>query len=469
MVAMNGPGALQVRSEPPNLRSPHGNTPPASGGARFRPAQEIGADHLRGQAQALLDDGFRLTLVAAHRPTPHEGHRVVYLFTAPRPDRRIELVVRTVAGSDTVPSLALLTFPAGRFERELYETSDILASSASPYRGIEAGAARASALRADPVRPRWEAQAEGRRLRSLFPRIERAVPDSGVSHAVSLCLAIEDAYDRPVPEPVAAARAVLIELERTLSHLDSISVMCAGARLPQQAVEAIALRRRILQLNDEICGHRLLRGAVVPGGVRLRGLPSDAQLCALEAATAELAGPVLASPVLRQTYRGRWLLTNRHAAMTGALGCIARASGIDIDARRDHPFHPATTGVESVTSHRGDAFARLEVRVGELGTGLRLLRDLLPHARPAAAKAPADPLFEEARDPLRGIGLVESPHGTIAHRLEVAPGGRVAHLRVVDPSFLSRSVLTVSQRGPHDENGSTVESGFELPPRELMR
>lgn len=462
-------GALQVRSETPSWRRPHERTAPAPGGARFRPSQEIGADHLRGQARALLDDGFRLTLVAAHRPAPHEGHRVVYLFTAPRPDRRIELVVRTGAGADTVPSLALLTFPAGRFERELYETSDILARSASTFRDTGAAAAPAPALRPHAVRRRWEAQAEGRPLRSALPRVERAVPDSGVAHAVALCLASEDAYDRAVPEPVAAARAVLVELERTLSHLDSIAVMCAGAGLPRQAADALAVRRRVLQLNDETCGHRLLHGAVVPCGVRLLGLPSDAQLGALEKVTAELADAVLASAALRQTYRGRWRLTNRHAAMTGALGCIARASGIDIDARRDHPFHPATTRVECVTSNRGDAFARLEVRVGELGAGLRLVRDLLPHARPAVATAPADPFLDEAREPLRGTGLVEGPHGTIAHRLEVFPGGRVAHLRVVDPSFLSRSVLTVSQRGPHDENGSTAESGFDLPPRELMR
>lgn len=436
--------------------------------ARSRPSQEIAAEDLRWQAQTLLDAGFRLTLVSAHRPTPDKGHRVVYLFTAPLPDRRIELVIRTEPGIDTVPSLALLTLAAGRFERDLYDTHDILASSATPYRSADIGITRSGSPRAASAPRRWEPQAVGRRLNALLPRVERAVPDSGASHAVSLCLAIEDAYDRPVPTSVAAARAIVIELERALSHLDSIAVMCAGAGLPRWAAEAIALRRQVLQLNYEISGHRLLRGAVVPGGVRLRGLPSGAHLCALDAAAASLVDAVVASPAVRQTYRGRWLLTRSHVAMTGALGCVARASGIDIDARRDHPFHPATARVAPVTSDRGDALARLEVRAGELATGLQLLHALLPDARPAIDIAPAAFYPEEADESLRGIGLAEGPHGTIAHRLEVSPGGRVAGLRTVDPSFLTRSVLTVSQRGPHDEHGSMVEPGFDLPPRELM-
>lgn len=424
---------------------------------RSRPAQAVAATDLRSRAQALLDEGSRLALVTAVRSTVDDRRNVVYLFTAPRPDRRVELVT-PIASDGTVPSLALLTLPAGRFERELYETHGILASSAD----AAGRAARTSGgpIRTPATRTRWEADLEGRPVSTALPQVERAAPAAGFAHAVALCLAVEDAHGDSVPAPVAAGRALLVELERMAGHLGLIASMCAGAGLSRWSVEALALRDRVLQLNQETAGHRLLRGATYPGGVHLRSLPGDRQLRALERTATELSEAVLSSPAVHQTYRQRWLLTSRHAAMTGALGCVARASGIDIDARRDHPFHAATTTVEAVTSRRGDALARLEVRLEELRTGLSLIRDLLPDAGGAIAWTDHGPPPGRGV-PVRGIGLVEGPRGTIVHRVELDPVGRLAHVKVVDPGFLTRAARTLSLGGVHDEHGSRVPSGFE--------
>jgi len=75
-----------------------------------------GPADLAAHTLRLLEDGHRLALVAAH----HEPSalRVVYLFTA-WPDRRTELILRADPASPHVPSLAALSFPASRFEREM--------------------------------------------------------------------------------------------------------------------------------------------------------------------------------------------------------------------------------------------------------------------------------------------------------------------------------------------------------------
>ena len=81
------------------------------------------ASELVTHAARLLGDGFRLALVAGHHDGP--GHpcgqaiRVVYLFTAGPPDRRTELHLRADAAAPRIPSLAALSFPASRFEREM--------------------------------------------------------------------------------------------------------------------------------------------------------------------------------------------------------------------------------------------------------------------------------------------------------------------------------------------------------------
>ncbi|MBC7297338.1 MAG: NADH-quinone oxidoreductase subunit C, partial [Demequina sp.] len=85
--------------------------------------REVTATELGTQVQALLDDGMRLALVAAHEDP--DVFRVVYMLTGAG-GRRVEFVLRTSIDAPTVPSLASLSFPAGRFEREMRDLYGIV-------------------------------------------------------------------------------------------------------------------------------------------------------------------------------------------------------------------------------------------------------------------------------------------------------------------------------------------------------
>src|SRR5258707_7089854 len=80
-------------------------------------SRTVSGDELADAAEELLTGGLRLSLVAAH--DDGDALRVVYLFLAGRPQPRVELKLSGPAGSASIPSLAYLSFPAGRFEREL--------------------------------------------------------------------------------------------------------------------------------------------------------------------------------------------------------------------------------------------------------------------------------------------------------------------------------------------------------------
>src|SRR5258708_12770496 len=89
----------------------------------------IAPRELPGQAAALLAPGFRVALAAGHDDAGANGRsrlRAVYLFTAASPDRRVERHVRLARGRPAVPSLAGLSFPAGRFEREMHDLYGIV-------------------------------------------------------------------------------------------------------------------------------------------------------------------------------------------------------------------------------------------------------------------------------------------------------------------------------------------------------
>ena len=85
--------------------------------SRSSERRRVSQDGLAETAEDLLDAGFRIALVAGH--DDGDRLRIVYLFLAGRPDRRVELECSVPADDPALRSLAYLSFPMSRFEREM--------------------------------------------------------------------------------------------------------------------------------------------------------------------------------------------------------------------------------------------------------------------------------------------------------------------------------------------------------------
>ena len=215
-----------------------------------------------------------------------------------------------------------------------------------------------------------------------------------------------------------------------------------------------------MRINADLTGHRLLRGAVFPGGARLDTLPSADVLAGVAAAVAEIVDLALHNSVVLDRFTGTSVLRADQVREIGALGFVARASGVDIDARRDHPFHEATTQVTAVTRTEGDVLARFLVRAGEVQSSVALLALLLPEAGPGLVHRDKPRRLPGG---LRsGVGLVEGWRGTIAHRLEIGADGQVSRLKIVDPSFLIWPALPVSLTGTIVPDFPVTNKSFNL-------
>ena len=479
--------------------------PPASAGRLLRTSRrlrEVSATDLPAQTGELLGDGFRLALVAAHEDS--DAFRVVYLFTAGAPDRRVELVLRTERDTPTVPSLASLSFPAGRFEREMRDLYGIvplnhplprrlvrhghwprgwypMRSDAGPpppfgspdepypflsvqgpgvyeipvgpvHAGlIEPGHFRFSVVGETILKLKarlWfthkgiEKLAEGRTPVDALPLAERISGDTTVGHTLAYCLAVEDAYDWAVPAQAGLLRAVLLELERLYNHVADLGALCNDVGYGILNAHALRVREQLLRLNADVTGHRLLRGAVMPGGAQVRALPTPGQLAAIAADVAEIVELALRNSVVLDRFTGTAVLGAEQVRDIGALGYVARASGVDIDARRDHPFHDATAQVAPVTRDEGDVLARFLVRAGEIRTSVALIEASLPGARSGAAHREQPDRLPGGQ--VSGVGLVEGWRGTIVHRVEIAADGTLARLKIVDPSFMTWPAIPVA-------------------------
>src|SRR4029079_6026412 len=99
---------------------------------------------------------------------------------------------------------------------------------------------------------------------------ERVSGDTTVGHAVAFCQAVESLGGLEIPDGAKAWRAVLLELERVYNHITDAGAIIADTGFPVAQAHCMRLRERILRLNKTITGSRLMRGAVIPGGVAVQ-------------------------------------------------------------------------------------------------------------------------------------------------------------------------------------------------------
>jgi Ni,Fe-hydrogenase III large subunit/Ni,Fe-hydrogenase III component G len=457
----------------------------------------VSRDGLVDKAEELLATGFRLALVAAH--DDGDRLRVVYLFLAGRPDRRIELEYLVPAADPAVQSLAYLSFPAGRFEREnadLYgiraighprprrlvrhahwpeewhpmradagvppdfastgrfpfvtvEGTGVYEIPVGPVHAglIEPGHFRFSVVGETILRLKarlWfvhrglEKLFHGRPVTDAVELAERISGDTSAGHALAHSLAVEDALGIDMPAEVHRMRALVVELERLHNLAADLGLLANDVGFGLANAHAQRIREQLLRINADVTGHRLLRGAIRPGGIVLRDLPDPVQLRSIADDLAEVAELTLGNTVIYDRFAGTAVLAPDDARAMGCLGYVARASGIRTDARLDHPT--TELPVVEAGSAAGDVLARYTVRRDEFAASADLVCHLIEsHTGPIeyAAAAPS------SSGPSSGVGIVEGWRGTIVHRVE-NDGPRITRAKIVDPSWFNWPALPVA-------------------------
>lgn len=288
---------------------------------------------------------------------------------------------------------------------------------------------------------------EGRTPADGVALAERISGDTAVGHSLAFCQAVEAAAGVEVPARARYLRTALLELERLHNHIADFGMIANDTGYAVAQSHCARIRERLLALNKRWTGSRLLHGVLRPGGVQV-DWPTEVKV-AEEAAAAvadfqSIVDICLANTLLLDRLEGTGRLFTRTARDHGALGYIARASGVDHDVRRDHPFaaYPDLRfAVPVLTS--GDVKARALVRVAEVRESARLLQQVaagLPTG-PLCTAVPPLPPYEPA------FSLVEAWRGGIIHWLMGDESGRLERVKVLDPSFLNWRPLSYALLG----------------------
>jgi Ni,Fe-hydrogenase III large subunit/Ni,Fe-hydrogenase III component G len=272
---------------------------------------------------------------------------------------------------------------------------------------------------------------------------ERISGDSSVAHAMAFCQAIESLAAVTIPPRAAYLRVVLLELERLYNHIADVGAICTDTGFAFANAHTMRLREELLRLNARLIGHRLLRGAMAPGGMRCDASPAQvrdirATMARVVADFDEVVEIAINNSSVLNRLQGTGHLTEKTARDMQVAGLAARASGIDADARRDHPF--AAYGhlqINVPVFNSGDVWARMMVRVEEAHEAFNLITRALDALPDGPILEPVDALPPGASD----FGLVEGWRGPVWHWVVAGEDNSLSRVKVKDPSFANWPAL----------------------------
>jgi len=288
-----------------------------------------------------------------------------------------------------------------------------------------------------------EKLAESKHYDQIAFLVERICGICSSSHPYAYVLAVEDLFGGEaniVPERALYIRTIIDELQRIHSHLLWLGL--AGHFIGYNTVWMWAWKYRepVLDMFEMVTGNRNNYAMFRIGGVR-RDL-KDEDIPALKKMLDELLpsikmfyGAINDDPVIRARLKEVGTLTKEQAIDWCVVGPTARASGVNIDIRRDEPYGAFllnTIDWNVVLEKDGDIFAKTMVRILEMEDSINIINQALN-------KIPKGEIDANVKDiPIgEGIGRVEAPRGECIHYIKSDGTNRPVRHKIRAPSFMN--------------------------------
>ena len=305
---------------------------------------------------------------------------------------------------------------------------------------------------------------EGKTPVDVLPIVERICGACSFSHTTSYCQAIEKLSGTEVSRRVHYIRTVVLELERLYNHVGDVGNICAGIGFAFGTMHGARLKEELMRLNELVFGSRFLRGINTPGGVRrdISGLDSDLIIVTLDKVELEFEEFVeimLDTNSYIDRVETTGILLNQTARDLHAVGPAARATGVDRDVRRDHPYAAYDQVSFKVPVYKqGDVLARVRVRIDETFESINIIRQCL-------SSIPMGDLTRSLGEmtPYNyAVGMTESARGENAHFIMIGQDKTIDRYMVRSASYVNWPVVPSTVPGNIIPDFPVINKSFEL-------
>lgn len=246
-------------------------------------------------------------------------------------------------------------------------------------------------------------------------------------HGMGYCNALEDIMKVEVPVRAKYLRTIWSEMSRLHSHLLWLGLLADAFGFEALFMQSWRLREKILDMFEISTGGRVIFSVNTIGGV-LKDMPPEMLkqfVEILDGMGAELKKTTdifLNDYTVKSRLCGVGMLSKDQALSLGAVGPMMRASGIEVDMRKNGYAAYNDIDFDIITSNDCDSYARCQVRIGELFQSIHIIKD-------AVSKIPTGDISV----PVKG-----NPEGESFIRVEQPRGEAIYYVRANGTKFLDR-------------------------------
>jgi Ni,Fe-hydrogenase III large subunit len=308
--------------------------------------------------------------------------------------------------------------------------------------------------------------AERRNYLQGITLVERVCGICSNVHSLSFCQAVEQLNGAQPPERALHIRVVLAELERLHSHFlwSGIAAKLIGFKTIFMA--CFTLREKVMDALSAISGNRVNYGMNRIGGVNRDITDPQAVLNILAEMEREITSKIipifLEDSTIASRCKGVGILTKEQAMEMGAVGPLARASGVPQDIRKAAPY----SGYERFEFNvpvetAGDVQARLVVHALEMLESCRILRQALqtlPEG-PFQATLPPAPKFKVPAG--TAVSRVEAPRGEVFYQITANGTDIPERVRVRTPTFMNMATVRFTVLGQELADSPLIQASCD--------
>mgnify|MGYP005856266003 FL=1 len=270
------------------------------------------------------------------------------------------------------------------------------------------------------------------------------------SHIWNSCLVAEKGLEIDVPPRAEYIRIIMEELERLHSHLLYLAHGSEVLGHETFSMRLFYIRETVMELLRMIGGNRVQYGASIIGGVRPRCELNEMRIQKIkegmdyiEEKVLEFADRFIRDPMVMSRISGIGAITKADARRLATTGPTLRATGIEVDLRRDmKQYEPFEFDV--ITQDTGDVKANLLMRVLEIPESIKIIRQ-------AIKDIPEGKITNRSWE-MQDTGIIRSyievPRGKLYHSYKIEDG-RLRNSIIRTPSITNITTMEFACIGTH--------------------
>jgi Ni,Fe-hydrogenase III large subunit len=294
---------------------------------------------------------------------------------------------------------------------------------------------------------------------------ESIAGDTVVGHTTAFANLWESLCGFEPGDDILYARTIASELERIAIHTGDLSAICTDIAYQLGSSVFGRLRTPVINTFQVWCGNRLAKGLIragenpYPVNSGIRQALSNL-FDAFEPDFNEMYQRMKTLPSVLARLERTGIVTQEQAQRIGAVGMVARTSGLMRDIRWTHPYlRYGQIPHQPIIKHHGDVYSRTQIRKQEISQSVKYIRGLMEEAPENLTGAVS---LNAPRANAFVVSLTEGWRGEICHCAVTNDIGEPIMYKIKDPSLHNWMALALAVRNNDISDFPICNKSFNL-------